>query len=155
MNKISNKLLNLPESLSSKVSCHGWRSASMTGMKQWVSFRIYLRYHFSKSLGKFSSNRRLPSRLFSSTRRLFGSPSTSTASLSSNVPSTLNRSHTYSSSQSSLSNVPTQQRRLAEFATVLGDYKLAVSVWESLRKENKGGSVRFPYHLAMPRSWMR
>ena len=35
-----------------------------------------------------------------------------------------------------------QQRRLAEFATVLGDYKLAVSVWEALRKEARGGSVR-------------
>lgn len=37
----------------------------------------------------------------------------------------------------------TQQRRLAEFATVLGDYKLAMSVWETLRKDSKGGSVRF------------
>lgn len=35
----------------------------------------------------------------------------------------------------------TQQRRLAEFATILGDFKLAVNVWESLRKDNKGGSV--------------
>ena len=35
----------------------------------------------------------------------------------------------------------TQQRRLAEFATILGDFKLAVNVWESLRKESKGGSV--------------
>ena len=36
---------------------------------------------------------------------------------------------------------PNQQRRLAEFATILGDFKLAVNVWESLRKEGKGGSV--------------
>lgn len=36
----------------------------------------------------------------------------------------------------------TQQRRLAEFSTILGDVKLATSVWESLRKEGKGGSVR-------------
>ena len=35
----------------------------------------------------------------------------------------------------------TQQRRLAEFATILGDYKLATSVWEGLRKEGRGGSV--------------
>ena len=38
---------------------------------------------------------------------------------------------------------PSQLRRLAEFATVLGDYKLAIMVWEALRKENKGGSVSF------------
>lgn len=35
----------------------------------------------------------------------------------------------------------TQQRRLAEFATVLGDYKLAIPIWEVVRKEGKGGSV--------------
>lgn len=33
-----------------------------------------------------------------------------------------------------------QQRRLAEFATMLGDFKLAVAVWEALRKETKGAS---------------
>ncbi len=33
-----------------------------------------------------------------------------------------------------------QQRRLAEFATILGDFKLAVGVWESVRKETKGAS---------------
>lgn len=38
---------------------------------------------------------------------------------------------------------PSQLRRLAEFATVLGDCKLAVTVWEALRKESKGGSVSF------------
>lgn len=37
---------------------------------------------------------------------------------------------------------PSQQRRLAEFATILGDLKLAVTIWEALRKEGKGGSVR-------------
>jgi len=56
------------------------------------------------------------------------------------------RSHTYSASQPSVvsSNLPpppSQQRRLAEFATILGDYKLALGVWESLRKDGKGGSV--------------
>ena len=42
-----------------------------------------------------------------------------------------------------------QQRRLAEFATILGDLKLAVSVWEALRKESRGkiGSVRTPLTL--------
>jgi hypothetical protein len=36
---------------------------------------------------------------------------------------------------------PSQQRRLAEFATILGDYKLAITVWEALRKDGKGGGV--------------
>jgi len=36
---------------------------------------------------------------------------------------------------------PPQGRRLAEFATFLGDYKLAMTVWDSLRKEGKGGAV--------------
>ena len=36
-----------------------------------------------------------------------------------------------------------QQRRLAEFATILGDYKLAISVWETLRKDGRGGSVSY------------
>ncbi len=36
---------------------------------------------------------------------------------------------------------PSQQRRLAEFATILGDLKLATNVWEVLRKDGKGGSV--------------
>ena len=40
----------------------------------------------------------------------------------------------------------TQQRRLAEFATILGDYKLAITVWETLRKESRGGSVRAHIH---------
>lgn len=39
------------------------------------------------------------------------------------------------------SGPPPQQRRLAEFATFLGDIKLAISVWEALRKEGRGGSV--------------
>lgn len=45
------------------------------------------------------------------------------------------------------SDVSIQHRRLAEFATFLGDYKLAVTVWEALRKETKGvyGSVRLTY----------
>lgn len=93
----------------------------------------------------YSSSRRLPSRLFSSTRKLFGSsvptaPSpihTSSTSISS-LPS---RSHSMTSGSTVLTAPPSQLRRLAEFATILGDYKLATAVWESLRKENKGGSV--------------
>ncbi|KAJ7932534.1 ER-golgi trafficking TRAPP I complex 85 kDa subunit-domain-containing protein [Mycena leptocephala] len=95
----------------------------------------------------FSSNRRLPSRLFSSTRRLFGSPSPSPAPT--HVPSSsLSRSSTYNGasliSGGSTLAPPSQQRRLAEFATVLGDFKLAVTVWETLRKEGKGGSEMLP-----------
>ncbi|KAG8910809.1 hypothetical protein FRC00_007502 [Tulasnella sp. 408] len=43
---------------------------------------------------------------------------------------------------------PSPQRRLAEFATLLGDYKLAVPLWESIRKEGKGGSDILPMILA-------
>jgi hypothetical protein len=57
-----------------------------------------------------------------------------------------------SGSHSSISSIsvgghlpPTQQRRLAEFATILGDLKLAVSVWETLKKDGKGGSVGYTY----------
>lgn len=37
---------------------------------------------------------------------------------------------------------------MAEFATVLGDYKLATYVWETLRKDGKGGSDILPLLLA-------
>jgi len=100
---------------------------------------------------QFASTRRLPSRLFSSTRRLFGSgasspvPQQTHASSVSPVPSGIR-----SMSQSSISSIPagghpplSQQRRLAEFATILGDLKLALSVWETLKKDGKGGSVRY------------
>jgi hypothetical protein len=92
---------------------------------------------------QYSSSRRLPLRLFSSTRRLFGtSPATPVHSSTPSLPA---RSSTYTAPQSSVSGFaippPSQQRRLAEFATILGDFKLAVAVWESLRKEGKGGSV--------------
>ena|ERR1700761_6165097 len=100
---------------------------------------------------QFASTRRLPSRLFSSTRRLFGSGTTSPAPLHppiSSVPSVL--SGTRSGSLSSITSIsagghppPTQQRRLAEFTTLLGDLKLAVSVWEALKKDGKGGSVGY------------
>jgi hypothetical protein len=102
---------------------------------------------------QFASTRRLPSRLFSSTRRLFGSgtaspapPHPPTASASPVMPATRSGSH---SSISSISAgglpPPSQQRRLAEFASILGDLKLAVSVWEALKKDGKGGSVGYTY----------
>jgi hypothetical protein len=101
---------------------------------------------------QFSSTRRLPSRLFSSTRRLFGSPSPSPTPTPAHNPSSSTsslpaRSHVYNGSQSLVTAAgggvvpPPQQRRLAEFATILGDFKLAVTVWEAMRKEGKGGSV--------------
>ncbi|KAG9222665.1 hypothetical protein CCMSSC00406_0004579 [Pleurotus cornucopiae] len=101
----------------------------------------------------FSSNRRLPSRLFSSTRRLFGSPSPSPApthNTTSSVSSLPGRSNTYNGSTNGTlgSSSISQQRRLAEFATILGDFKLAVNVWESLRKEGKGGSDVLPLLLS-------
>ncbi|KIO08413.1 hypothetical protein M404DRAFT_134508 [Pisolithus tinctorius Marx 270] len=106
----------------------------------------------------YSSSRRLPSRLFSSTRRLFGSgtstPQTPVHASSTSLSSLPVRSHTYSTSQTSLSGPsfllppPSQQRRLAEFSTVLGDHKLAIGVWESLRKEGKGGSDILPMLLS-------
>jgi hypothetical protein len=99
---------------------------------------------------QFTSTRRLPSRLFSSTRRLFGSGTASPAPLqtpTSSVSPAL--SGTRSGSQSSITSFsagghpPSQQRRLAEFATILGDLKLAVNVWEALNKDGKSGSVGY------------
>ncbi|KAG6911541.1 hypothetical protein DXG01_011843 [Tephrocybe rancida] len=100
----------------------------------------------------FSSTRRLPSRLFSSTRRLFGSPSPSPApayNISSSVSSLPARAAMNASMQGAGgASPPSQQRRLAEFATILGDLKLAVAVWEALRKDSKGGSDILPLLLA-------
>ncbi|KAF9475629.1 hypothetical protein BDN70DRAFT_883515 [Pholiota conissans] len=93
----------------------------------------------------FSSTRRLPSRLFSSTRRLFGSQISSSAHtppISASTASLPGRA-----SISSGLAPPSQQRRLAEFSTILGDFKLAVVVWEALRKESKGGSDILPLLL--------
>ncbi|KAI0830719.1 ER-golgi trafficking TRAPP I complex 85 kDa subunit-domain-containing protein [Trametes gibbosa] len=108
----------------------------------------------------YSSSRRLPSRLFSSTRRLFGAssasaPATPTHGSSPSVSSVTSRlTHGQNSSVSSIASVTSvstmgggivnQQRRLAEFATILGDYKLAISVWETLRKDGRGGSDVLP-----------
>lgn len=106
--------------------------------------------HTSHTFVQFSSTRRLPSRLFSSTRRLFGSSSASPAathSPSSSVVSLPSRAaHNTAMAASGLASAPPlQQRRLAEFATMLGDLKLAVTVWEALRKESRGGSVRHSF----------
>ncbi|KNZ75648.1 hypothetical protein J132_02422 [Termitomyces sp. J132] len=98
----------------------------------------------------FSSTRRLPSRLFSSTRRLFGSPSPSPSpshNMSSSLSSLPLKAAMNASGQGSVSP-PSQQRRLAEFATILGDLKLAVTVWEALRKDGKGGSDMLPLLLS-------
>ncbi|KAH7345279.1 ER-golgi trafficking TRAPP I complex 85 kDa subunit-domain-containing protein [Rhizoctonia solani] len=76
----------------------------------------------------YNANRRLPIRLFSTTRRLFGTSGSSTpapSSPSSPAPST---------------DVQ-QQRRLAEFATFLGDLKLATSVFDTLRKDTSNTSA--------------
>ncbi|EJD04067.1 uncharacterized protein FOMMEDRAFT_106503 [Fomitiporia mediterranea MF3/22] len=101
----------------------------------------------------YASNRRLPSRLFSTTRRFFGSSYSASPSPSSSPSSPTGAGHAYSNSASSTSNgsmIPMQQRRLAEFATMLGDFKLAVSVWESLRKDTRGtvGSDILPLLLS-------
>jgi hypothetical protein len=100
---------------------------------------------------QFASTRRLPSRLFSSTRRLFGSGTASpapahppTSSVSPVMPATRSGSHS-SISSISAGGPPSQQRRLAEFASILCDLKLAVSVWEALNKDGKGGSVGYTY----------
>ncbi|KAI0036617.1 ER-golgi trafficking TRAPP I complex 85 kDa subunit-domain-containing protein [Vararia minispora EC-137] len=102
----------------------------------------------------FSSTRRLPSRLFSSTRRLFGSSPASPVSGQSAAGVPIARTHSLSGSTSSGPGFPQwattfpQQRRLAEFATILGDFKLAIPVWESARRESRGGSEILPLLLS-------
>jgi hypothetical protein len=76
--------------------------------------------------------RRLTSRLFSSTRRLFGTPQN-------HVQSNHDSLNTSANAPGTAMNL---QRRLAEFATILGDYKVALAVWDAMRKENRGGLVR-------------
>ncbi|KAG8734014.1 hypothetical protein FRC11_013500 [Ceratobasidium sp. 423] len=77
----------------------------------------------------YAATRRLPRLLtstFSTTRRFFGTSGSSTptpSSPSSPAPSTL------------------QQRRLAEFATFLGDLKLATAVFDTLRKDTSNTSA--------------
>ncbi|KDN42910.1 hypothetical protein RSAG8_06436, partial [Rhizoctonia solani AG-8 WAC10335] len=75
----------------------------------------------------YVATRRLPSRLFSTTRRFFGTPGSSTP-----IPS---------SPSSPAPSTDVQQRRLAEFATFLGDLKLATAVFDTLRKETSNTSA--------------
>ncbi|CAE6431018.1 unnamed protein product [Rhizoctonia solani] len=69
----------------------------------------------------YVATRRLPSRLFSTTRRFFGTSGSSTP--------------TTSSPSSPAPSTDVQQRRLAEFATFLGDIRLATAVFDTLRKD--------------------
>ncbi|GJJ13919.1 hypothetical protein Clacol_008176 [Clathrus columnatus] len=89
--------------------------------------------------------RKLPSRFFTTTKRLFGGSSTPTTASSpgSHSPISING---FSSMTSSSSSLP-HHRRLAEFATVLGDTKLAIAVWETLRKDGRNGSEVLPFLL--------
>ncbi|KAG8829564.1 hypothetical protein FRC17_006390 [Serendipita sp. 399] len=91
----------------------------------------------------FINKGRLPSRLISSTRRLFGTTGTTPS-----TPITTQSPSFSSASSMAHSSAPPQTRRLAEFATFVGDYKLAVQALESLRKEGKGGSAILPLLLA-------
>jgi hypothetical protein len=115
----------------------------------WVFLHRLISFIFS--FVQYTASRRLPSRLFTSTRRLFGSGSVSSPTAPV-LPSAASHGHT--GSQSSISSLsggagpPAQQRRLAEFATILGDYKLATSIWELVRKEGRGGSEILPLLLS-------
>jgi hypothetical protein len=110
---------------------------------------VFARLSLTLVYVQYSSTRRLPSRLFTSTRRLFGSTTPSPVpnhpSMSSSSVSTRSGAHNgipiTTAGTSVGSSPPSQQRRLAEFATILGDVKLAAGVWEASRKEGKGGSV--------------
>ena len=119
-----------------------WMERSVTEWNESVSEISTLNF-FSDWLywSQFSSSRRLP-RLFSTTtRRFFGSPSPS--------PAPMPPPSSPSTPTSGTSGFPSwQHRRLAEFATILGDYKLATSVWDSLRKESQSGTDVLPLLLA-------
>ncbi|KAH7104622.1 ER-golgi trafficking TRAPP I complex 85 kDa subunit-domain-containing protein [Auriculariales sp. MPI-PUGE-AT-0066] len=98
----------------------------------------------------FAANRRVATRLFSTTRRLFGTTTTTTTT-SNGYPSSPGGGTSPVSAtgqQPPPASAPPQQRRLAEFATILGDYKLAIPVWEAWRKEGRGGSEILPLLLA-------
>ncbi|KIM32672.1 hypothetical protein M408DRAFT_184959 [Serendipita vermifera MAFF 305830] len=95
----------------------------------------------------FANNKRLGSRIFSSTRRMVFGSSTQTAPATPTGFNSGGFSPTSPSPSPFVAQPPPQQRRLAEFATFLGDYKVAVTVWESLRKEGKGGAAILPLLL--------
>lgn len=100
---------------------------------------------------KFTSTRRISTRLFGSTaRRFFGSGSSGSISSPIAPPSSSSPNSNVSSSNSTAQGAISQgaagagstqgslppHRRLAEFATILGDYKLATAVWDVLRKDS-------------------
>lgn len=91
---------------------------------------------------QFANTRRISTRIFGSTaRRFFGS--TSISSPISTPPTPPPGSPTSTTSPTTMATPLTgaqanslpPHRRLAEFATILGDYKLATTVWDVLRKE--------------------
>ncbi|KIY70143.1 hypothetical protein CYLTODRAFT_392434 [Cylindrobasidium torrendii FP15055 ss-10] len=97
----------------------------------------------------FAATRRLPSRLFSSTRRLFGGATSPPPMHSSHSSLSMSRSSTLPGTSAITGPPPQpQQRRLAEFATILGDFKLAVNVWDTIRKDGHGGSDILPVLLS-------
>lgn len=94
----------------------------------------------------YIATRRLPSRFFSTTKRFFGNSNTP-SSPSSPIQQSASFTNGFSSATLPTSSLP-QHRRLAEFATCLGDIKLATSVWETLRKDGKSGAEVLPFLLA-------
>ncbi|CAE6523932.1 unnamed protein product [Rhizoctonia solani] len=106
-----------------------WMERNVMEWNEAVSIAIITGKNNSDPVVKYAATRRLPRLLtttFSSTRRFFGTSGSSTptpSSPSSPAPSTL------------------QQRRLAEFATFLGDLKLATVVFDTLRKDTSNTSA--------------
>jgi hypothetical protein len=101
---------------------------------------------------QFTNTRRISTRIFGSTaRRFFGSASVSSPAV---TPSPLGSPPVTSpatsaspapfGSGSQIGSLP-PHRRLAEFTTILGDYKLATAVWDVLRKE----TLPSPYGRAL------
>ncbi|CAE6428840.1 unnamed protein product [Rhizoctonia solani] len=98
-----------------------WMERNVIEWNEAVSATVLMPKSKPNIIVEYVATRRLPSRLFSTTRRLFGTSGSSTpapSSPSSPAPSTA-----------------VQQRRLAEFATFLGDLKLATTVFDTLRKD--------------------
>jgi hypothetical protein len=108
-------------------------------VKPFIPYRYPTTFHFFQF-----PTRKLTSRLFLSTKRLFG-----------NSPSQSSPPPSQHETQNSVQNTPKLntasailQRRMAEFATVLGDYKFALAAWDSLIKEARMGMVNFSFLIA-------